>query len=572
MKKRVLMAATVPSMIGQFNIRNIHMLLEMGYEVDVAADFRDLSIWPAERIEKFRDQMKEMGVECFQVDFTRNPLKIGRHLKSYQEMVELIRKRGYAFIHTHTPIASAIVRQAAHQTGTRVIYTAHGFHFYNGAPLQNWLLFYPIEKHFSRYTDVLITINHEDYQRASEKFHARRTVRIPGVGVDTDRFTVCKVDRSAKRSELGVRDSDFLLLSVGDADGQGNELLVIEALRRMKEAGTIGNIVYLIAGENTPEDALCRRIAEYNLTDHIRLLGWRHDIDELCETVDCFMDPSARERNSIAMLEAMAAGLPLVAARDLGIRNSTEEALSGYWIDTADVEAAVHAIEKMRDDQAFRDRCASMNYQAARSFVLDESHEILAEVSEGYRHLRSILIRQRKRTELGIQKTDFVMVSVGELNENKNHQIMIRAMKDLPYVKYLIVGKGNLDHQLKELSRELGVENRVIFTGFRTDVRDLLWASDGFAFPSLREGLGIAALEGMAAGLPVIGHDVGGIRDFVIPNRTGWLCNSLQDYKEAVAACEKCHAGMVKDCSQQAQKYDLSYTDSIMREVYTDHE
>ena len=126
-ENRVLMVATVPSMIGQFNMNNIRILQEMKYIVDVAADFTDTSIWPTERILKFENQMKAMGIECIQLDFSRSLLKINRHVGSYKETLKLLRDRNYSFIHTHTPIASAVVRIAAHKTETKVIYTAHGF-------------------------------------------------------------------------------------------------------------------------------------------------------------------------------------------------------------------------------------------------------------------------------------------------------------------------------------------------------------------------------------------------------------------------------------------------------------
>ena len=154
-KRRVLMVATVPSMIGQFNMNNIHILLDMGYEVDVATDFTNTSYWPNERIQKFKDDLSELGVKTYQIDFSRSLFMINRHIKSYKEIIELIKKRQYSFIHTHTPIASVIVRIAAHKTGTKVIYTAHGFHFYNGAPLKNWIIYYPIEWLLSWWTDVL---------------------------------------------------------------------------------------------------------------------------------------------------------------------------------------------------------------------------------------------------------------------------------------------------------------------------------------------------------------------------------------------------------------------------------
>lgn len=189
----------------------------------------------------------------------------------------------------------------------------------------------------------------------------------------------------------------------------------------------------------------------------------------------------------------------------------------------------------------------------------------------GYRHLISILVRQAKRAELGLENSDFVIISVGELNDNKNHQVIIRAIEDISSVKYVIVGKGVLEEDLKRLANNLGISNQVILTGFRTDVRDLLWMSDCFAFPSKREGLGIAALEAMSAGLPVIGHDIGGIRDFVIDEETGWLCDG-DEYETVVRKAIKETIIMNNGCSQKATEFDVKRTDAIMRELYNRYE
>ena len=383
MEKRVLMVATVPSMIGQFNMNNIKILHEIGYIVDVAGDFTDVSVWPAERVQKFKNQMAEMNIECIQLDFSRSPLKIGRHIASYRETLKLLKERSYSFIHTHTPVASAIVRQAAHKIGTKVIYTAHGFHFYDGAPLKNWLIFYPIEKWYSHYTDVLITINKEDYRRAKEKFKVKKVVYIPGVGVETEKFAVCKVDRTTKRVELGVKDSDFLLLSVGELSERKNQKIVIEALHKMKEKRCIDNIVYLAVGKGDKEEEFRRLVKDYGLQDHIKLLGFRSDIDKLCETVDCFVHPSIREGLGIAPLEAMAAGLPLISAAVNGIKDYTEDGVSGYCIDPTDVDVMVTAIKRMHDDVAFRISCASNNFKTAKTFDIRNTNEIMSEVYRG---------------------------------------------------------------------------------------------------------------------------------------------------------------------------------------------
>lgn len=377
MEKRMLMVSTVPAMIGQFNMNNIDMLIELGYQVDVAADFEDKSVWPMEKVQKLKKQLEDNGVKCIQLAFSRNPLKFGRHVHAYKAAVKLIQERQYSFIHTHSPIASAIIRMAAHKTKTLVVYTAHGFHFYNGAPIKNWLIYYPIEKLLSKYTDVLITINKEDYKRAYENFYAKKTMYIPGVGVNTEKFSICKVDIEAKRKELGVQSSDFILLSVGELSERKNQKLVIEAIHKMKSSNNIGNIVYLVVGIGEKEDEIKKLIKEYDLQNNVKLLGFRTDINELCKIADCFVHPSIREGLGIAPLEAMASGLPLISAKIQGIKDYTVDGVSGCCIDPTSIDAMVKAIEKMRDDVDFRNKCASNNFYTAKAFDIRKTDEIM---------------------------------------------------------------------------------------------------------------------------------------------------------------------------------------------------
>lgn len=328
MKKRVLMVATVPSMIGQFNMNNIQILQELGYIVDVAADFKDTSVWPAERVQKFKDQMEEMGIECIQLDFSRSQLKLNRHYQSYKETVKLIQERKYSFIHTHTPIASAIVRQAAHKSGTKVIYTAHGFHFYDRAPAVNWLIFYPIEKHYSRYTDVLITINKEDYKRASEKFHAKKTVYIPGVGVDTEKFAPRESGRQRIRAELGLKDQDIMLLSVGELNENKNHSAVIKAIKGL-------DIVYVIVGKGEKKDELEKLATECSVD--LRLPGFRLDVADFYDAADVYILPSIREGLNVSLMEAMACALPCLCGR---IRGNVDlvDTNSGWTFSPCDIK------------------------------------------------------------------------------------------------------------------------------------------------------------------------------------------------------------------------------------------
>ncbi len=314
MAKRVLMVATVPSMIGQFNMNNIHILLDMGYQVDVAADFNDISVWPIERINSFKISLKELNIDCFQLDFSRNPLRIDKHLISYKQVLRLIRERNYTFIHTHTPIASAIVRLAAKRTKTKVIYTAHGFHFYNGAPIKNWLIFYPLEKVLSRYTDVLITINNEDYGRASRKFKAKKVIYLPGVGIDLNRINSVIPNIDKYRCQLGLKADDVMLISIGELSIRKNHLTVINAIKKMNNS----SIHYFICGTGVLKSDLLRIVDKYGLKNNVHFLGYRNDVIELLKTSDVFVFPSIQEGLSVALLEAMACNCRILCSRIRG--------------------------------------------------------------------------------------------------------------------------------------------------------------------------------------------------------------------------------------------------------------
>ena len=198
MKEKVLILASVASMIDQFNIPNIKLLQNIGYEVHVACNFEKGSSCSFEKIEILKELLKKLNVKCYQINFERNILKIGNNLKAYKEVKNILTENKYKFLHCHSPIGGVIGRIAGYKTQTKVIYTAHGFHFFKGAPLINWLLYYPIEKYLSKYTDILITINQEDYKRA-RTFSAKKVEYIPGVGIDIEKIKNIKVNKKEKK-------------------------------------------------------------------------------------------------------------------------------------------------------------------------------------------------------------------------------------------------------------------------------------------------------------------------------------------------------------------------------------
>ena len=300
--KKVLMTATVPSMIGQFNMSNIEILQDLGYQVHIACNFMDTSVWTKERIKQFVGDMKEKKVMCHQIDFARSPLGIVNDIKSFRQMNNLFRKNEFSFVHCHTPVAGVITRIVAHKHKVKTIYTAHGFHFYDGAPKKNWIIFYPIEKVFSKWTDVLITITKEDYNRAKKKFNAYKTIYIPGVGVDVDRFSNVCIDCSAFRKTLGINDKDIMILSVGELNENKNHSAVIKALGKLND----NRIHYCIAGTGYLKDDLIKLSMENNVSENVHLLGYRTDVPELLKAADIYILPSIREGLNVSLMEAMA--------------------------------------------------------------------------------------------------------------------------------------------------------------------------------------------------------------------------------------------------------------------------
>lgn len=131
--------------------------------------------------------------------------------------------------------------------------------------------------------------------------------------------------------------------------------------------------------------------------------------------------------------------------------------------------------------------------------------------------LQGVYKGQQIRKELGIPLDAKVVLSVGEVNKNKNHKVGIEALAKLidQNIYYVICGRGPLMEAHKELAKKLGVGDRVILTGYRTDVVDFYKMADIFLFPSFREGLPVAVMEAMASELPIVVTKIRGSSDLV---------------------------------------------------------
>ena len=255
---------------------------------------------------------REWGCNIYNISTSRSPLSFGNKLA-----IKQVRKLAinYNIVHCHTPVAGMITRIACksiRKRGLKVVYTAHGFHFYKGAPLKNWLFYYPVEKICSKWTDVLITINKEDYSLAQKKMRAKNVVYVPGVGINTDRFTSSLVDRDQKRKELGIPINSRVILSVGELNKNKNHKIVIEAISKLDDE----SYYYLIAGVGKEKESLQKLASSLNV--NLKLLGYRKDVAELYKIADLYVLPSIREGLNVSLMEAISSGCCAIASKIRG--------------------------------------------------------------------------------------------------------------------------------------------------------------------------------------------------------------------------------------------------------------
>lgn len=314
MKKVLFVATVVKTHIMEFHVPYLEMFKEMGWETAVASrnDYENPDDCVIPHCDKY-----------YNIPFERSPLKL-KNITAYKQLKRIIDEQAYDIIHCHTPVGAMIARLAAigaRKKGTKVIYTAHGFHFFKGAPLLNWLIYYPVEWALAHITDVLITINKEDYARA-QKFKAKKVCYVPGVGIDLERLNNVRPNaREALRNELGIPQDAIVVLSVGEVNENKNHRTVIKAIAQIDRK----DIWYVICGRGPLMEEHKKLANELGVGNRVILTGYRTDVAEFYRMADMFAFLSYREGLPVALMEAMACGLPCVASRIRGNTDLLEE-------------------------------------------------------------------------------------------------------------------------------------------------------------------------------------------------------------------------------------------------------
>jgi glycosyltransferase EpsD len=370
-KPRVLFCATVDIHFKKFHLPYLKWFKEKGYEVHVAANGNILL--------PYVDQK-------FTIPIQRSPLS-AKNWRSYKELKKLIDNNHYQIVHCHTPMGGVLTRLAARRarrSGTKVIYTAHGFHFCKGVPLLNWLLYYPIEKGLARLTDCLITINEEDTQLANEHhFKAGRIEHVHGVGVDTEQFTpIVDIQKHRLRENLGFQSSDFIMFYAAEFNNNKNQQFLIKALALIKDL--IPNIKLLLAGDG-PLLETCQSFARQLGVDRlVHFLGYQNDVKPFLQISDIAVGSSLREGLPVNIMEAMACGLPILATKNRGHCELVENGSNGFIVMPGDREIFAARLLQLYRNPSLRKKMGDESIKRMERYSLNQVSQELRQIYSRY--------------------------------------------------------------------------------------------------------------------------------------------------------------------------------------------
>jgi len=342
--KKVLFASSVSGNIKAFQTPYLKLFKDNGYIVHVAAKWTSGDNYSL----PYCDHFYNLSIE-------RNPLKLG-NINAIKELKRIILENKYECISCHTPMGGVVTRLASKKArkefGTRVIYTAHGFHFYKGAPLLNWLIYYPIEWYLAKFTDTLITINTEDFELAKRKFSKRcKDIQyVPGVGIDTKKFDIKMTDAEKEeyRKSIGLSKEDYVLTCVARLDKNKNQGFLINVVEKIKEE--LSNVKLLLVGPDELNGYYQNMTKEKQLENQIIFLGMREDIPQLLQISDVVVSASKREGLPVNVMEAFACGKPFVALDCRGMKDLIENEKSGFVVDKNDITSFCKIIVNLKND------------------------------------------------------------------------------------------------------------------------------------------------------------------------------------------------------------------------------
>lgn len=367
MQRKVLFVANIHKHIRAFHIPYIQYLQNQGCEVHVAANDGETRVDEADK--------------QFDICINRNPFSTA-NIKAVRELKNIIEKEQYDLIHCHTAMGSVVARLAAksfRKNGLKVLYTAHGFHFYKGSPKRYWLLYYPMEKYLSRYTDGIVTINKEDYNLIKNKnFKNQYTFLTSGVGINTERFDNVNESLKELRVKNKYKETDFLILYIAEFIPRKNHEFLVESAIELKKYA--GDIKILFAGRGKNLDKISQIVLEKGLKDTIHVLGFRPDIGEIIKMIDLGVSVSHQEGLPMNVAEELYMGKPVVATKIRGHVDLIEHGKNGFLFNDGDQDEFLKYIKSLKEN---KEKYIAMSQSAtvkSQEYLLDSCIKEMAKI------------------------------------------------------------------------------------------------------------------------------------------------------------------------------------------------
>ncbi|MDR0196182.1 MAG: glycosyltransferase family 4 protein [Myroides sp.] len=373
LKKKVLFVATVSGHINAFHLPYIEWMSNEGYIVDVACDVHS-------KIEGNVNKVHDIKI-------ARSPFTI-KHINAYKELKEVIDNGLYDLITCHTPMASVLARLAsreARRKGTKVLYTAHGFHFFKGGPLLNWLVFYPIERYLTNFTDGLVCINQPDYDIISKKGNQKCDYfKIPGIGVREDRyFPVLNCEEKILiRKEKNFSTTKFLGIYAAEFIPRKNHFFILNAFKQ--EKNRLNDVQILFAGRGELEEELKIFVQKNGLEKNISFIGFRRDLDEVFRSCDFGISASKQEGLPINIVEEMLSGLPIIASIERGHLELVRNSENGFLFNLDSSRELVDSIIKLKDSGDFLVNSGKKSRVIGEEYRLENSMKSMIAIFRKY--------------------------------------------------------------------------------------------------------------------------------------------------------------------------------------------
>ena len=369
--KKIMVIATTDNMIWQFLIPHIKHMQSLGNTIECVCA----------RTGFYFDELKEKhGFTMHEIDFGRNPFKL-KNIKGYKQLCKLQEERKFDVVYCQQPVGGLMGRLFGKKFKLPVIYTAHGFHFFKGCSIVNKLLYKPVEKWLSKYTDILITINDEDYQNAL-KMKAKKAYKINGIGIDDEKIKPEKFDKSAFRKELGLTDEDKVILTVSELNKNKNYITMLETIKILLEKNK--NYKFVSCGRGVWEKKIKDYAAELGISDNCIFLGFRKDVGRIMQVSDLFFHASHREGLTLSVMEAMSFGLPCVVSNVRGNRDLIVSGKGGFIAEPEDAKAFAIEIENIFNDKDLRKQFSEFNIEESKKYTIEKVKQQLEEIYKNF--------------------------------------------------------------------------------------------------------------------------------------------------------------------------------------------